>query len=440
MDSNPLGSPHASCRGVHRRRQSWMAVAIGLLVVAGAPARAACPTPENTASAETRARHQTVLRQIEAAIRTDYVFVELRDPLIDHLRAAEQACRYEGADDVRFAELVTEDLQSVSHDGHLYLTHDPALYAAMSAPPASDAGIEAFRRDEATRINHGLTEMRIISENIRYLKISAFKWVPDGTTARAYDAAAAFLAGGDAIIIDLRGNGGGESDAADYFLNHIVTLGRLAERPRPFFILIDGRVGSAAEAVTYDAKLRGAAVIVGANSYGAANNNRRIPIAPGFVLSISYNRPIHPLSGTNWEGVGVEPDVRIDPALALEAAEQSALAELDARLPAASPLKERYAWRHTRLQAILHPAVVNSAGLVPLQGRYGAIELRYSDGALRLYRADRPRWPQGRALSPLTADGIFALDGTDDLRFRITPGRLEILRPGAPPEVFPAGQ
>ena len=388
------------------------------------------------------ARTREALRQIEEVIAAHYVFADLRAPVVEALRSGASECRYDVSDPSQFAALVTEDLRRISQDGHLYLLSDPGQYTALLAPPASDQGIDAFRRAQAVRTNHGLTEMKVLSENIRYLRIEAFRWVPDGSTVEAYDAAAAFLAGGDAVVIDLRGNGGGESDAADYFLEHVIPpvspVG--GDTRKPVFILIDGFVGSAAEAVTYDAKLRGAAVIVGANSFGAANNSKRFPISPGLVLSVSYNRPIHPLSGTNWEGTGVSPDLAVAPALALEAAEAAAIAELDARAPAESPLKPRYAWRLVWLQSRLQPPTVTAERLATLEGRYGPIELRYESEELRLYRADRPRWPQGARLSALTDDGVFSLEGTDDLRVLITPSELAILRPGTESETYPASR
>jgi len=83
---------------------------------------------------------------------------------------------------------------------------------------------------------------------------------------------------------------------------------------------VDGHVASAAEAVSYGLQQDKLATIVGANTYGAANNNKKLPIAPQFILSVSYNRPINPVTGTNWEGVGVIPDITISGSRALAAA------------------------------------------------------------------------------------------------------------------------
>jgi hypothetical protein len=400
------------------------------MIVAGATPSCAAGQPVTLGKADRAAAIDAIVRGITA----NYVFADLRAPLVARLRTAAKRHRYDTADPAEFAERVTADLATVSRDGHLYLRNDPARYAAALAPPTSDTGLAAFARTQAIREHHGLTEQAILPGNIRYLKITGFKWVPDGSTARAYDQAATFLADGDAIILDLRGNGGGESDAADTCLDIIV---RRLGGTRPFYILVDGLVGSAAEAVAYSAKLEKRAIIVGTRTFGAANNNRLLPIAPSFILSVSYNRPIHPISGTNWEGVGVTPDLVSEPRLASEVAQQAALKRLAAAPGVPFDRLAQYRWRSSLLNARIDPPVVTDAALRGHAGRYGPIEIRYAEGRLKLYREDRPRWPQGAILTPLTGDGRFALEGVDVLRARLFGNTLEIYRPDSgQPDVF----
>ncbi|MBL7537684.1 S41 family peptidase, partial [Escherichia coli] len=78
-----------------------------------------------------------------------------------------------------------------------------------------------FWERRARRDNQGLGETRILPGNIRYLRITAFEWVQDQTGV-AYDAAMRFLRDGDAIVIDLRGNGGGSHAAVRYLLSHFM--------------------------------------------------------------------------------------------------------------------------------------------------------------------------------------------------------------------------
>ncbi|HEX3667083.1 MAG TPA: S41 family peptidase [Rhizomicrobium sp.] len=268
----------------------------------------------------------TALDRIEATIRNIYVFPELKAPLAEKLERARQTHRYDGDDANMFAQHVTEEMQAVAHDGHLYLDSDPAEYAAMLAPAKADTGMDAYYRAVAIRENSGLTDLEILPGNIRYLKLTAFHWTP-GLTPKAYDDAGRFLKYGDAVIVDLRGNGGGDSNAGDYFPKAFVT----PNKGKPFYILVDGHVGSAAEAVPYGLQQGKAAIIVGSTTYGAANNNKKVAIPPQFILSVSYHRPINPISRTNWEGTGVVPDIAAPGSSALQAAELDALDKLAAR-------------------------------------------------------------------------------------------------------------
>ncbi|HYC96807.1 S41 family peptidase [Brevundimonas sp.] len=377
------------------------------------------------------------LRTIQDLISANYVFEDLRGLLGAALRESEAAGRYDVDDPDQFAARVTEDFQRVARDGHLYLRRDASRYAAMTTSADNDQALAALQRSRAIQRNHGLVEMNVRPGNIRYLKLTNFDWVADGSTAGAYDRAAEFLADGDAVILDLRGNGGGQSDAADDFTRKLLRIGEEGVPNRgPVFVLVDGDTGSAAEAVAYDAKVRGAAVIVGARTYGAANNVRHYPVAPDLILSMSYNRPVHPLTGTNWEGTGVLPDLVTDSALALESAELEALKALSDDLPDDSPARIGYEWRAAGLRARLEPPLIDEPTLEAFAGRYGTIEIRYDAGVLKLYRPERPRWPQGARLLPMTPDALFSMEGTDDLRFQFVAGSLQILRPGAAREIF----
>ncbi len=362
------------------------------------------------------------IHAIEDTIRKTYVFPDLKTPLVAKLEASLSAHRYDTPDADVFAQRVTEDMQAVAHDGHLYLDNDAAEYAAKLAPPKSDKGMDAYYRAVAIRENSGLVELNILPGNIRYLKLTAFHWTPK-LTPTAYDDAGRFLKDGDAIIVDLRGNGGGDSDAADSFAKAIVT----PNKGKPIYVLVDGHVASAGEAVPYGLQQEKAAIVVGSTTYGAANNNKKFPIAPQFILSVSYNRPINPISKTNWEGTGVVPDIAVPGSRALEAAELDALAKLGARPGVKPDVLAEYAWARAGIAAQMNPAAIPREKLQTYVGSYGPITLRLADDGLRLSRSDRPRWQQDILLTPMTQDGLFSVESFDDLRIRLTPASLDLL-------------
>jgi hypothetical protein len=379
-------------------------------------------SPAQTAVVLTTTQQRAALTAIESTIRSTYVFPELRVPLVTKLEAQAQAGRYGTSDPNVFAQRITDDMAAVAHDGHLYVDYDPSEYAALMAPPGSDAGMEAYYGAIAIRQNSGLIAMQILPGNIRYLKIAHFEWTPN-LTPTAYDDAGRFLKNADAIIIDLRGNGGGDSNAADYFGKALIDT----NKGKPIYILVDGHVASAAEAVAYGAQAAKAATIVGGTTYGAANNNKKVAIAPGFVLSVSYNRPINPITKTNWEGTGVIPDIPVPGSTALEVAELNALDTLSIASSATAAKRAEYTWARQAVAAQLNPVKLSKEQLLRYAGTYGSMSIRAVNGNLYLTRSDRPRWEQNILLVPLDENGLFVVSSFDGLRVRFHAKSLDLL-------------
>jgi hypothetical protein len=440
-------------------RKALLATAANLIcltVLAGAQTPVSAPHLSAT-------ERISALKTIKEKFQELYVFPELRSKIVERLNQADRSGRYNIDDPFLFAERITEDLRDVSRDHHLSLAFNPEAYAAAIAPPKSDAGEEAFQRRNAIRNHHGLTEMKRLPGNLRYLKISAFEWIDDETGA-VYDEAMCFLKDGDAMIIDLRGNGGGSHAAVQYLVSHFfnertlelsflqgsqeptqswtlnhLPAGRLTGKP--LYVLIDGNVGSAAEAFAYDVQQFKLGELIGAKTVGAANNNKLLPVAPNFILSVSYGRPLHAISKSNWEGIGVTPTVEAPSLQALEVAQLLALKRLTENIPVPKPeILAEYSWARTELEARFHPVTFTPAQLKALAGRYGTANTAYGertvdfiDGALWLKRTNRPVV----RLSPLTTDGLFAIEGIDYMRVRLTGKTLEMFWSDDPtPRVF----
>jgi C-terminal processing protease CtpA/Prc len=156
----------------------------------------------------------------------------------------------------------------------------------------------------------------------------------------------------DALIIDLRGNSGGSDTVAvlaSYFFDSPQPLSGIYDRPtdktqqaytlpyvpgkrfgsnKPVHILISKRTFSAAEAFAYDMQALKRATIVGEPSGGGAHPFEYRRIHPHFVLWSVTQKSVNPITGANWQGVGVQPDVRIEPARALDKAVELTLAAL----------------------------------------------------------------------------------------------------------------
>jgi C-terminal processing protease CtpA/Prc len=157
---------------------------------------------------------------------------------------------------------------------------------------------------------------------------------------------------GNALIIDLRRNGGGAETAnlmSGYLLppgskmsggydrpSNTYSIqtspywvpGRVFGSEKPIYILTSKRTFSAAEAFAYDFQALKRATIVGEVTGGGANPFEYRRVHPHFALSLPEARSINPITGTNWQDVGVKPDVQVPADKALETALQLAQDQL----------------------------------------------------------------------------------------------------------------
>jgi hypothetical protein len=292
--------------------------------------------------------------------------------------------------------------------------------------------------------NQGYVRQEILPGNIRYVRIQQFFWT-EKVTPGVIDSAARFLAGGSAVIIDLRGNGGGSAEAVQRMISYMMpeksTLlmtffdGRtgksevsnsIAKLPsprmtgRPIYVLTDRGSASASEEFAYHIQQFKLGTLIGETTAGAAHNNVLLPLPEGFVASVSYGRPIHPVSKANWEGVGVAPDKRVPGTAALDAAILEALTVMSKGEDAQARADAE--WEMPALQARINPVRVAPEELKRLAGTYGEREVRWTEDGLTVQRADRP----AIRLSPM-GGGLFAAAGNGDVRFRFMGESTETL-------------
>jgi hypothetical protein len=400
----------------------------------------------------------TVVSQTAQLVSRHYFDPGRRAAIVQRLEESRAAGRYATTDPRQLAQRVTEDLLAVTNDWHMSLTWDPANHARLAAEASSPGPPQAHSREQSIRTNHGLEQMRILPGNVRYLRISAFPWIPDRSGA-AYDAAMAFLREGDAVIVDLRNNGGGNASAERYAISHfmpgdherlLMTFqdengapeqervhsylpgGRIIGKP--LFVLVNGRTASAAEAFAYHVQQFRLGRIVGGRTAGAGNNNQLFPVAPGFVASISVYSPRHAVSGGNWERIGIAPDIDAKPAESLTVAHVAALEAL--RGTAAPAQQAAYDWALVGARGLLRAPPATSQ-LSVYQGDYSG-RIVALEGNRLVYRRDGH--PES-VLVPL-GDHLFAFDDSDELRarFRMQGSRahaLELVYNGGNSRIFP---
>src|SRR5262249_22574655 len=89
---------------------------------------------------------------------------------------------------------------------------------------------------------------------------------------------------------------------------------------KPVYVLTSARTFSGAEEFAYNLQSRKRATIVGETTGGGAHPGGVRPINDHFAMFVPTGRAINPVTGTNWEGTGVKPDVAVRADEALETA------------------------------------------------------------------------------------------------------------------------
>jgi hypothetical protein len=305
----------------------------------------------------------------------------------------------------RFAEVLTVDLRSVNDDRHLNVTYNPESPGATpgpqglqmlavlpqptmpSGPPPTGPGADATRRT-----NYSLGKIDILPGNVGYMDIRGFSGAQ--MVIPAIKSALEYLQGTDAMIFDLRRNGGGSPFSVNIIISHFTTADTIPSltvknrsgnqtftrytfatipgprRPTvPLYVLTSGATASAGEDFTFVLKNMKRATIVGETTAGAGHNNANLNLGNGFNASISFTRVVDPKSGAEWERVGVAPDVKVDQAKALDVAHALALKTIAANETDPRRVTVLNLTRET-IEAQTTPRAVPAALLAAYAGEY----------------------------------------------------------------------
>jgi len=301
----------------------------------------------------TPADQKRVADQAAALIEQRYVEPEIGKSTARALRSARWQEQSEGN---AFASRLTQLLRDASKDGHLAVEFS-------ETPIKAEGGEANFATRELERwygahLNHGVEKIERLDGNIMLIDLRVFP--PPAMAGEVIAAAMTLVAQGEALIIDLRQNGGGMETAnlvLSYLLPPGTPLNAVYDRPsnrttpsttaawlpgrrfdagKPIYVLTSKRTFSAAEAVAYDLQANKRATIVGEVSGGGANPFEYRRIDDHFALSLPEQRSVNPVTGTNWQNVGVKPDIPVRADTALEKALELARAEIRGRSAAGS--------------------------------------------------------------------------------------------------------
>jgi hypothetical protein len=297
---------------------------VALLAVTAAPSAAA-----QALDAETRAEAVATIGKL---MTERYVFPDKGAECAVRLEEALTAGELDASNNEAFAMLLTETLQEVTQDLHLRVRPQ-----APPPPEPTAEEMDAWEQRQWARgrtENFGFENVLRLPDNVGVLDLRSFQ-SPEQARETAMSAMS-FLGNSDAIIVDLRQNGGGDPEmvqlVCSYFFDEPTHLNSLYWReteetqefwtlstedlpgPRmpdvPLFVLTSRNTFSAAEECSYNLKCLERATLVGETTGGGAHPGGSFPVNDELGIFISLGRAINPITGTNWEGTGVAPDVK----------------------------------------------------------------------------------------------------------------------------------
>jgi len=382
------------------------------------------------------AQKQAIVDEISSLLNKDYIFPETAKKVEGTLRAKLASGDFDKMTDAAsFARAVSSVILEVSKDRHTGFAYNPAMAEDLRrlAGQSEDERLKVRERqlEQARRDNFGFRKVEQLPGNIGYLDFREFA-SPDqaGPTAIA---AMNFLAYCDAVIVDLRQNGGGDPAQiqliSSYFFAEPVHLNDLYFRaanktenywtlpyvPGPksvnadLYILTSARTFSGAEEFTYNMKNLKRATVIGETTGGGAHPTQPMIVQKDFILRVPFARAINPYSKTNWEGTGVAPDIAVPAAEAFNRAYAMAVEKLAAK--ASDPgRKAQYEWILAGMKAKANPPAVDERTLKTYAGVYGERKVSFENGVL-VYQRTGPKY----RLIPITQT-LFALDGLDYFR------------------------
>jgi hypothetical protein len=295
-----------------------------------------------------------VVYSIGILLQENYIFPEIADSMsahiINNLRNGLYQSIFRPED---YAAKLTQDLQSVSHDKHIRVGFNKPR--KDSSAPRDSSNSKTDINDILRKDDYGFKEAKILDGNIGYLDLRFF-----ADTLYAKNAALEtmnYLCGADALIIDLRNNGGGTAAMVQLIISYFYsdkpvhlnsfywrqnnttteswTLPRLPGKHRPdidLYVLTSSLTFSGAEEFAYDLKNLKRATLIGETTGGGANIGSVRRATRRFKVFIPFGKAINPITQTNWEGVGVEPDIKTTSEAAFDTARVLALKKLTLKL------------------------------------------------------------------------------------------------------------
>jgi retinol-binding protein 3 len=351
----------------------------------------------------TNKEKKEVINNLCTLVKNEYVIAETGNIISKKINENLKAGKYNSIKNMfQMCDTLISDLRAISKDEHFGVVYSPEYIRTLRTTLSEKDSIESEKTQikEGQKNNFGFKELSILDGNIGYLNFTAFHELRHAKAT--ITAAMNFLSNTEAIIIDLRNNTGGSLDMppylASYFLsddkkvllqfkdrknevnNKTETTQQLDGKRlfgKPLYILTSNETISAAEAFIYSLKNRNAAIVIGETTKGAANPNEIKVLTENFLVFLPKHRPIDPLTGTNWEGTGIQPDIEVTADKAKETAHIKAIENIANQ--ASNPDAK---WLLDILKGKYNPVTVNEQSLKSYAGKYGIRTIMYENNTM----------------------------------------------------------
>lgn len=385
------------------------------------------------------AEKSEVVDSISNILANSYVFPDVGEKISKHLKDKGSSGAYsEISDPIKFAQILTEDVRAINNDKHLRVSFAPERIAEWSidlSPEDSMAVVERERR-VAHANNYGFKEVKILDGNIGYLNLTAFYGVSEKSGSIA-EAAMNFLSNTDALIIDLRSNGGGSPAMIQLITSYLygsdrVHLNTFYYRPQdektqtwtlPYvpgkrrpdvdvYVLTSSRTFSAAEEFSYNLRNLERATLIGELTGGGAHPGGTRIATERYTVWVPSGRAINPITKTNWEGKGVTPHIEVPAEDALLQAKITAIEKLMEKNGEVN--KYQYEWALAGLQVEQNPTVLGEDLLKTYVGEYGPRTITFKEGDLFYQRTGNSQYK----LIPMTKD-MFMIEEIPYFRIKM---------------------
>ena len=360
------------------------------------------------------AEQRTVIDSLCSNLDREYMFPEVAAKYIGALKDNLRAGHYDQIQDpASFAQRVTEDLAGIHRDEHLIVRYDPEWVSGTEQRAERDEEAIARKQRQDRINNYGFQGVEILPGNIGYLRLGGFSYEYEAYPVAI--AAMQFFANTDALIIDLRRNGGGSPEMVQFLCSYVLGIPRkhlnsfyYKEEDKTtqywtytyvpgtrldsvdLYVLTSTNTFSAAEEFSYNLKNMKRATIIGEVNGGGAHDNKFVALNEHFYMSLPFARAFNPITKTNWEGVGVEPDVKVSSSKALATAQLMAIKRMGEK-EKDPRYKRTYAWLSETYDSELNPVTIPLDVLKSYVGKYGPRAVTMENGSLYYQRDEQAR-------------------------------------------------